>query len=120
MTEEPQHAHRSTAPADRAARDVRSAQAGSVETQRRPAPATGEAERREGPEQSHDERVATPVGADEHPERVVSAEGVAAHGGAHEGEEHVLGPIDIPAWGAALVGIAVAALVGYLFYLAIA
>jgi hypothetical protein len=134
VTEHPTGAHRSTAPADRAAEDVRSAQAGSVETQRRPAPATGDAQRHEEPEESHDERVTTPVGPDEHPERGVTATG---HGpGTHEGghvdahsdsdmaaehaaEEHTLGPIDVRAWGAALAGVAVAGLVAYLFYLAI-
>jgi hypothetical protein len=120
VTDEPRP-HRSTAPAGRAADDIRRAQAGSVETQRRPAPATGEAQRPEGPEQAHDEHVTTPVGADEHPHRAASdAHGAAVHEGGHADEASLLGPIDVPAWTAAAAGIAIAVVVAFLFYLAIA
>jgi hypothetical protein len=131
MTDEAGGAHRSTAPADRAADDIRAAQAGGVETQRRPAPATGDAERSEGPEETRDERVTTPVAADRDPARA-AAHGSAVHEGGHADdhmdvhmaaehaqEAHMLGPIDVPAWGAAALGIAIAVLVGYLLYLAI-
>lgn len=119
MTDEPR-THRSTAPAGRAADDIRHAQAGSVETQRRPAPATGEAQRPEGAGEAHDERVRTPVGADEHPHRGASpVHGAAVHEGGHVDEASLLGPIDVPAWTAAAAGVAIAVLVAFFFYLAI-
>jgi hypothetical protein len=134
VTDEPRpRPHRSTAPAGRAADDIRHAQSGSAETQRQPAPASGEAQRPEGAGESRDERVRTPVGADEHPHREVStAHGAVVHEGGHVDdhsdthmaaehaeEAHMLGPIDVPAWTAAAAGIAIALLVAFFFYVAI-
>ena len=82
--------------------------------------------------EAHDERVRTPVGAHDRPERAASAgHGTPVHEGGHTDDhmdvhmaaEHaaeapMLGPIDVAAWGAALVGIGVGVLVAYLFYLA--
>jgi hypothetical protein len=116
-----------------------SAAAPGVEAERRPAPDTPDARGPSGPEETHNERVTTPVGADRHGgDQAAATHGTTpahdAHGapaahavphgdghaaGEHAVESHGLGPIDVRAWGAAVLGLAVGLLVAWMFYLAI-
>jgi hypothetical protein len=119
--------------------DEPSAAAPGVEAERRPAPDTPDADGPSTPEETPNERVSTPIGADRHAvDDAVATRGTAAphdahgapaahaapHGDAHAAGEHAverhgLGPIDVRAWGAAVLGLAVGLLVAWMFYLAI-
>ena len=136
----PQATPRPRAPrATRRAVEEPSPAAPGVEAERRPAPDTPDAQGPSRPEETHNERVSTPIGADGHGgHAAVATHGTAAshdahgtaavhaapHGDEHAGREHAvesngLGPIDVRAWGAAVLGLAVGLLVAWMFYLAI-
>ena len=129
---------RSTRATRRAVEEPTAAAPG-VEAERRPAPDIPDAHGPGVPEGTPNERVSTPIGADRHGGNdEVATHGTAgqheAHGaasahatthgdphatGEHAIESHGLGPIDVRAWGAAVLGVAVGLLVAWMFYLAI-